>query len=106
MRSAKNSLICRLIRVVDSIPDLAKRHEHGLRYIHFHSFRYFFKTTVTDSVSSDFAESLFGHISLKLTYYKKNKEQRKASYKKAEQYLTISDATIVGETIENMQKTI
>ena len=57
-------------------------------------------------MNSDFAEALLGHISLKLTYYKKNEEQRKNSYKQAEQYLTISDTTIVGETIDNMQKTI
>ena len=106
VRAAKNTLIGRLIRVVDSVPDLAKRHEHDLRDIHFHSFRYFFKTSVTDSVNSDFAEALLGHISLKLTYYKKNEEQRKKSYKQAEQSLTISDTTIVSETIENMQKTI
>lgn len=106
VRSAKHSLICKLIRVVDSIPDLAKRHEHGLRDIHFHSFRYFFKTSVTDSVNSDFAEALLGHISLKLSYYKKNEEQRKKSYKQAEQSLTISDTTVVSETIEDMQKTI
>lgn len=91
VRSAKHALISMLVRAVDSIPDLAKRHENNLRDIHFHSFRYFFKTTITDNLNSDFAEALMGHISLKLTYYKKNDEQRRMSYAKVEQYLTISD---------------
>jgi hypothetical protein len=75
-------------------------------HLHFHSFRYFFKTIVTDSLNSDFAEALMGHKSLKLTYYKKNDEQRRQSYGKIEPYLTISDNTRVKETMDNMRQTI
>lgn len=106
VRSAKHALISMLARVVDSIPDMAKRHENDLRDIHFHSFRYFFKTVVTDSLNSDFAEALMGHKNLKLTYYKKNDEQRRQSYNKIEPYLTISDNTRIKETIDNLRQTI
>ncbi len=91
VRSAKHALISMLVRAVDSVPDLAKRHENNLRDIHFHSFRYFFKTIVTDYLNSDFAEALMGHRNLKTTYYKKNDEQRRKFYGKIESYLTISD---------------
>lgn len=91
VRSAKHALISMLVRAVDSVPDLAKRHENNLRDIHFHSFRYFFKTIITDNLNSDFAEALMGHKNLKMIYYKKNDEQRRKSYLKIESYLTISD---------------
>jgi len=104
VRSSKHALITMLSRVVDSIPDLATRHENDMRDIHFHSFRYFFKTMVTDAVNSDFAEALMGHKSLKLTYYKKNDEQRRKSYLKAEPALTISDYTAIEAELEKTQE--
>lgn len=104
VRSAKHALISMLVRVVDSIPEMAKRHENDLRDIHFHSFRYFFKTVVTDSLNSDFAEALMGHTSLKLTYYKKNDEQRRQSYSQIESYLTISDTERIKFENQSLKK--
>ena len=104
VRSAKHALISMLARAVDSVPDLAKRHEHNLRDIHFHSFRYFFKTVVTDYLNSDFAESLMGHRNLKTTYYKKNDEQRRKFYSKIEPYLTISDTERIKSETERREE--
>jgi integrase len=41
------------------------KNDNGRNAIHFHAFRAWFKTQVTDCHQSDFAEALMGHTSLK-----------------------------------------
>lgn len=64
-----------LRNTVKGIPEIAMKNENGMNSVHFHAFRKWFKTQVTNAHQSDFAESLMGHMSRKLTYYYQNKEQ-------------------------------
>ncbi len=102
VETTKSNIERLLQRVVDSIPELAKTHENGVRDIHFHAFRAFFKTQVTDAQQSDFAEALMGHKSLKLTYYRQNDRKRLELYRKVESALTISDFEKVEKNIEQV----
>lgn len=103
-RSAQTNFIQMLERVADSIPELSKRHENDIRDIHFHAFRDFFKTQVTDAFHSDFAESLMGHTNLKLTYYKKNDRKRMEGYRKCEASLTIADFGKIEKNISDISE--
>ena len=89
--TTKSNIERMIQRTVDSIPELAKTHENGIRDIHFHAFRAWFKTQVTDAQQSDFAEALMGHKSLNLRYYRQNDRKRLEIYRKVESALTISD---------------
>ena len=65
----------RMVRTVrNNIPDLNKKNENGRNSTHFHAFRAWFKTQVTDAHQSDFAEALMGHdgsrLQLDLIYVK------------------------------------
>jgi len=91
-----------LERTVDAIPELSKKNENDRRNIHFHAFRYFFKTQVTDSFNGDFAEALMGHKSVRLRYYKQNDKKRLEHYRKVEPALTISDFAKVEKNIEQV----
>ncbi|NIP62095.1 MAG: tyrosine-type recombinase/integrase [Nitrosopumilaceae archaeon] len=93
-----------LQRLVKSTPDLSKKGENGRNQVHFHAFRYFFKTQVTDAHQSDFAEALMGHKSLKLVYYRQNEKARARTYLEVEPYLTISDAGELDRNYSNLQK--
>jgi len=87
------------VRVEKSVPELSKKNENGRNSIHFHSFRAWFKTQVTDAHQSDFAEALMGHKSLKLVYYRQNNEARNKTYLEVEHSLTVSDFTKMEKTI-------
>jgi len=100
--ATKNSFEALLERTVDAIPELSKKNENNRRNIHFHAFRYFFKTQVTDSFNGDFAEALLGHTSVRLRYYKQNDRKRLEHYRKVEPALTISDFTKVEKNIEQV----
>lgn len=52
--TARNSLANQLRKVIESIPELAMKNENGRNSIHFHAFRAWFKTQVTDAHQSDF----------------------------------------------------
>jgi len=106
MTSARGNLMNMLRRSVLVIPDLAMKNEGGKLQIHFHAFRKWFKTQVTNAQESDFAEALMGHKSLKLVYYKQSAEERQKMYKKLEPNLTISDFSKVEKTMEEMQSQI
>jgi len=106
MLSAKITLMNKLRRTIRTIPELAMKNENGGFRIHFHAFRKWFKTQVTNAQQSDYAEALMGHKSLKLVYYKQSIEERQKMYKKLEPNLTISDFTKVEKTMEEMQSQI
>ena len=100
VQSAKSSFEGMLRDVIKSIPDLAvKIKDNDRNQIHFHAFRAWFKTQVTDAQQSDYAEALMGHKSLKLKYYRQNHKKRLEIYRKVEHALTISD-------FENVEKNI
>jgi integrase len=101
--SARATLEDMLTKVIVSIPELAKKLENGRNNIHFHAFRAWFKTQVTNAHQSDFAEALMGHKSLKLMYYRQNAKDRLKTYLEVEPALTVSDFTIVESTIEDLK---
>ncbi|MEX2060317.1 MAG: tyrosine-type recombinase/integrase, partial [Nitrosopumilaceae archaeon] len=100
---AKSSLHQMLKRVIKSVPELAKQNSNGRNAIHFHAFRSWFKTQVTDAHQSDFAEALLGHKSVKLTYYRQNNKTRLKTYLEVEPALTVSDFTKVESTMEELK---
>ena len=101
--SARGSLMNMLREAVVSVPELAMKNENGKYRIHFHAFRKWFKTQVTNAQQSDFAEALMGHKSLKLVYYKQSTQDRLNMYKKLEPHLTISDFSKVEKTIDELK---
>jgi len=103
VKSAQCTLVESLELVVKSVPELAMKNENGRNNIHFHAFRSWFKTQVTNAHQSDFAEALMGHTSIKLTYYKQNAKDRLKTYLEVEPALTISDFTRVESTMEDLK---
>ena len=93
-----------LLYHVRKIPELDQRNENDVHIIHFHAFRKFFYTTVSNSVGSDYANALLGHRSYLDTYYNLPKEKRREMYLKAEPHLTISDFTKVERDLINVQE--
>lgn len=104
VKTARNSLENQLRKIIDSIPELKMKNENGRNSIHFHAFRSWFKTQVTDSHQSDFAEALMGHTSLKLVYYRQNDETRAKIYREIEPALTISDTEKIEKSFDLLQE--
>ncbi len=102
--STKHSLESSLVLVIKNISELSKKTEHGRYAIHFHALRAWFKTQVTDSHQSDFAEALMGHKSLKLDYYRQNNEARARIYLEIEHSLTIADTEKIEKSHGKIQK--
>ena len=104
VRSCKTSFEEMLRNVIESIPDLAvKIKDNNRNQIHFHAFRSWFKTQVTDAHQSDYAEALMGHKSLKMTYYRQNSQKREKTYRGIEHVLTISDNTAIEKNLAQVQ---
>ena len=93
-----------LARIIKDNPELNKKTENDRNEIHFHAFRYFFKTQVTDAHQSDFAEALMGHKSLKLVYYRQNEKARAQTYLGVEHAVTIADTEKIDENYSELQK--
>lgn len=106
VRSACTALQQSLLAVVRSIPELFHKNENGRNSIHFHAFRAWFKTQVTNVHQSDFAEALMGHKSLKLMYYRNNPGSRLKTYHEVESALTVSDFTKVEHAMDEMNSRI
>ena len=106
VRTACTSLQLSLLNVIRSIPELYQKNENGRNSIHFHAFRAWFKTQVTNVHQSDFAEALMGHQSVKLMYYRNNPKDRLKTYLEIESALTVSDLTTVENTVEDLQKKV
>jgi len=104
VQTTEGNLSQQLWKIIKEIPELNKKNENGTNMIHFHAFRYFFKTQVTDAHQSDFAEALMGHKSLKLVYYRQNANARARTYLDVEHALTISDTETIDENYSEMQK--
>ncbi len=92
-----------LIRKIEKVPDLNKMARNGRRVIHFHAFREFFYTQVSNVSGSNFAHALMGHHEYLDTYYALSEKQQVSLYKKSESYLTISDYTKIEKSLENIQ---
>lgn len=98
------SLESQLRRVIAGIPELSMKNDNGRNAIHFHAFRAWFKTQVTNAHQSDYAEALMGHTSLKLVYYRQNDEARAKIYREIEPALTISDTEKIEKSFEILQE--
>jgi len=102
--STNHNLEKQLSNLIKNIPELDAKNENGRYSIHFHAFRAWFKTQVTDSHQSDFAEALMGHKSLKLVYYRQNEKARAQTYLDVEHSLTIADTEKLDQNYSDMQR--
>ncbi len=103
--TCKSSFENMLRKVIYSIPDLSvKIKDNNRNQIHFHAFRAWFKTQVTDAHQSDFAEALMGHKNLKTLYYRQNHQKREKTYRSIEPYLTIADTEIIEKNIKQLSE--
>ena len=102
--ATKHNLESQLLGGIKKIPELNTKNENQNYWIHFHAFRAWFKTQVTDAHQSDFAEALMGHKSLKLVYYRQNDKARAETYQKIEHSLTISNTEKLDQNYSDMQK--
>jgi len=93
-----------LSNLIKNIPQLNVKNENGRSSIHFHAFRAWFKTQITDAHQSDFAEALMGHKSLRLLYYRQNDKVRAKTYLDVEYAVTISDTEKIDRSYSDMQK--
>lgn len=102
--ACKHNMENQLAHCIKSIPELNVKNENGKNWIHFHAFRAWFKTQVTDAHQSDFAEALMGHKSLKLVYYRQNDKARAQTYLDVEHALTIADTQKIDQNYSELQK--
>lgn len=101
--ATKHNLESQLERCIKKIPELNAKNENQY-WIHFHAFRAWFKTQVTDAHQSDFAEALMGHKSLKLIYYRQNDKVRSKTYQNIEHCITIADTEKLDQNYSDMQR--
>jgi len=92
-----------LIRAISKVPELNKLGRNGRRIIHFHAFREYFYTEVSNASGSNYAHALMGHHEYLDTYYTLSKKEQVRLYTNAEPHLTISDYTKIEKSLENMQ---
>ena len=102
LNSAKQILQNSLRNQIENIPELNVKNENGLRAIHFHALRKFFRTTVGNVCGRDYAEALMGHGFYMDTYYQLPDEKKKQMYLDAEPHLTISDFEAVEKNIQTI----
>ena len=102
--TARHSFENQIGKVIENIPELSEKNENGRNSIHFHAFRAWFKTQVTDAHQSDFAEALMGHKSIKLVYYRQNDKARARTYQEVEHALTIADTDKIDQNFSEMQR--
>ena len=102
--TAVNCLDHSLKRTLRKMPELDRKNENSRSLIHFHSFRKFFRTTVGEAVSRDFAEALMGHHFYLDTYYTLSDDKKTEMYLKAEPFLTISDFTKIEKNLKEVSE--
>ena len=100
--SAKQILQNSLRIQIEKIAELNVRNENGIRAIHFHALRKFFRTTVGNVCGRDYAEALMGHGFYMDTYYQLPDEKKKQMYLDAESQLTISDFKEVEKNLKEL----
>jgi len=104
LESAKQVLQVSLRNQIEKITELNVRNENGLRAVHFHAFRKFFRTTVGNVCGRDYAEALMGHGFYMDTYYQLPEDKKKQMYLDAESQLTISDFKEVEKNIKKISE--
>ena len=102
--SAEALLMKQLKYYIEKIPDLNKTNPNGIKVIHFHALRKFFRTTVGNISGRDFAEALIGHQFYMNTYYQLNDEKKREMYLAVEPHLTISDFETVEKNIKKISE--
>jgi len=102
LNSAKQILQNSLRNQIENIAELNVRNENGIRAIHFHALRKFFRTTVGNICGRDYAEALMGHGFYMDTYYQLPEGKKKQMYLDAEPHLTISDFEAVEKNIQTI----
>jgi len=94
-----------LIRRISKVPELNRLARNGRRVIHFHAFREYFYTVVSNVSGSNFAHALMGHHEYLDTYYTLSEKQQLKLYQKAMPHLTLSDYTKIEQDLEKIQNT-
>lgn len=94
-----------LRRRISKVPELNRLSRSGWRVIHFHAFREFFYTVVSNVSGSNFAHALMGHHEYLDTYYALSEKQQTSLYQKAMPSLTISDYSKIENDLEKIQNT-
>lgn len=102
--NAEGVLMKQLRNSIKKIPDLNKTNLNGIKVIHFHALRKFFRTTVGNALGRDFAEALIGHQFYMSTYYQMNDEKKREMYLEIEPLLTISDFKTVEKNIKKLSE--
>lgn len=92
-----------LHRRIGKVPELNRLARNGRKVIHFHAFREYFYTTVSNVSGSNFAHALMGHHEYLDTYYALSEKQQIKLYQKAAPYLTISDYSKIEQDLEKIQ---
>lgn len=103
--SDSNLLQATLTRRISKVPELNRLGRNGRKVIHFHSFREYFYTVVSNVSGPNFAHALMGHHEYLDTYYALSEKQQTSLYQKAVPYLTISDYTKIEHDLEKIQNT-
>lgn len=85
-----------LLRVIKKTPDLQEKMENGRHKIHFHGFREYCKTKLSNAVGQDYSELILGHEEgMSGIYYTLQDSEKADLYLKGEMALTISDFSSV-----------
>jgi len=92
-----------LSRRIAKVPELNRLARNGRKVIHFHAFREYFYTVVSNVSGSNFAHALMGHHEYLDTYYTLSEKQQIRLYQKAISYLTISDYSKIEQDLEKIQ---
>ena len=92
-----------LHRRIAKVPELNRLARNGRKVIHFHAFREYFYTIVSNVSGSNFAHALMGHHEYLDTYYALSEKQQIKLYQKAIPYLTISDYSKIEQDLEKIQ---
>ena len=92
-----------LHRRIAKVPELNRLARNGRKVIHFHAFREYFYTTVSNVSGSNFAHALMGHHEYLDTYYNLQEKEQIKLYQKAIPYLTISDFSKISNDLEKIQ---
>lgn len=92
-----------LFRRIGKVPELNRLARNGRKVIHFHAFREYFYTVVSNVSGSNFAHALMGHHEYLDTYYALSEKQQIQLYQKAIPYLTVTDYTRIERDLEKIQ---
>ena len=94
-----------LARRIAKVPALNRLARNGRKVIHFHAFREYFYTVMSNVSGSTFAHALMGHHEYLDTYYALSEKQQIKLYQKAVPYLTVSDYSRIEQDLEKIQNT-